>query len=413
MSPKYSPICWLATALVLFPSFSLIQRMGARLLTYLGVSLDNAYSASLLLLTVFVGFITLFLLRLPGLVECITPRLSDRHATALLLSAISMLLLLFLWLYPIATSGVFGGGSDRDEGLNIAVNALLNGDYPYYKVTYVPGIPHELGLDGNPISPMPGELLLSMPFVALFGNAAYQTFFWLGLTAFALQRLVKSQQVSVVLIFAMMCLLPNLLHESITGGDLLVNSLWVFIAFVGLLQAKSTSARIGFVILMGLALSSRLNFLLVTPFIAGLLYQQHGFKVATTNCAAIALVYVGVTAPFYLYDPAGFSPLHAYSKLGRFDPIIPYAGLLVPIVSGLMGLVFMIKLQGRQLGVWLIACAAVMAVPVVFGTLMQSWQESRLNFLDFSWYGISWVIFAYTGFYLEASRYLKGASISS
>ena len=89
---------------------------------------------------------------------------------AYFLVAITLLILIIIFIvaYPIANSGAFGVGSDRDEALNIATTDLLNGRYPYYQKTY----------HNNPITPMPGSLFLAVPFV-LAGNSAYQNFFWL------------------------------------------------------------------------------------------------------------------------------------------------------------------------------------------------------------------------------------------
>ena len=44
---------------------------------------------------------------------------------------------LFALLFPIAHSGVLGPGSDRDDALNVALQALLAGHYPYDVATYL------------------------------------------------------------------------------------------------------------------------------------------------------------------------------------------------------------------------------------------------------------------------------------
>ena len=68
------------------------------------------------------------------------------------LGAVSFLLLLiaFAMVYPVADSGVMGGGSDDDDALDMATRELLHGRYPYHPRTYL----------GNPPAQLPGASLL-------------------------------------------------------------------------------------------------------------------------------------------------------------------------------------------------------------------------------------------------------------
>lgn len=61
------------------------------------------------------------------------------------------------------------GASDGDDAIELAINELRAGHYPYYAKTFL----------GNPITPMPGALLLALPFY-LLGNATLQNLFWLA-----------------------------------------------------------------------------------------------------------------------------------------------------------------------------------------------------------------------------------------
>jgi hypothetical protein len=70
--------------------------------------------------------------------------------------------------YEVVQSGRFGGGSDSDDALVTGVYELAAGRYPYYVKTYL----------GNPISPLPGALILAAPFVAV-GCVALAHVFWL------------------------------------------------------------------------------------------------------------------------------------------------------------------------------------------------------------------------------------------
>ena len=60
----------------------------------------------------------------------------------------------FMVIFPIANVHIPGRGSDSADGLNLPVKEILNLRYPYNVRAYL----------GNPISELPGSILLSMPF---------------------------------------------------------------------------------------------------------------------------------------------------------------------------------------------------------------------------------------------------------
>ena len=64
------------------------------------------------------------------------------------------LCVLFAVAYPVATSGLFGGGTDRADALDVTDAALLAGRPVYDTLTYL----------GNPPTPLPGAVLLAAPF---------------------------------------------------------------------------------------------------------------------------------------------------------------------------------------------------------------------------------------------------------
>ncbi|MEN9849770.1 MAG: hypothetical protein RL368_2510 [Pseudomonadota bacterium] len=310
--------------------------------------------------------------------------------------SLSGLLLLFMWLYPLATAGSFGGGSDRDEALNIAVTELLNGHYPYYAKTYVAGLPHQLGLDGNPISPLPGELLFALPFVAGFGNGAYQTFFWLGAWFMLLGDYLQDWRKALWVWLSCLIFTPVCLNEIISGGDLLANSLWVIIFSYGVL-CSSSRLQIIFAILLGIGLASRPHFLLLLPLLFTGLWQQLGKHQAIRLGFWIVFSFLAVSLPFYLYDPQGFSPLHVYNKLARFNDLLPWASVLIPTLTGLCALWLCWLPRNANLSTLFLRMAIVQSLPIVGAVALHSWQQGRVNFMEFGWYGLSAGLFAVLG----------------
>ncbi|CAA0104798.1 Uncharacterised protein [BD1-7 clade bacterium] len=390
---------------LVIPSLSLLQRYGERFFNVLDIPSASTFTLFLMLLYIVIAIgIWHRLFSYLSVGGHLSAPVSSRSWWIIFVAAMLFIVCLFSVIYPLATAGVFGGGSDRDEALNIAVEALFSGNLPYREVTYVPGKPHELGLDGNPISPMPGALLLSAPFVAM-GNSAYQIFFWLPLLVFVLSRLHVPVKHAVLVTLASLILCPALLHESLTGGDLLVNMIWVFIPVVILARASSLSlpVLIMLAIFFGVALSSRLNFLLVTPLVACLINQRFGLSRAIVLSSVGVVSYVAVTLPFYLWDPEGFSPLHAYSKLGRFDGILPGAGIVIPLLAGTLSVAFTVFLRSKPVADHLVAMGVVLLVPVMAGTVLMGIQYHRIDFMEFAWYAISGAYFLLWGVY---SRYV-------
>lgn len=324
-------------------------------------------------------------------------RLTQKQAFWLAVGTIIVLVAAFIVVYPLATSGIVAGGSDRDEALNIATTELLAGRYPYYPRTVVPGLPHQLGLDGHLISPLPGSLLLAIPFV-LLGNGAYQNFLWIFLFFLTVRWHLKDGRAALLLVWTMLVLSPICLHEVVTGGDLLANSLWILIfalLMVKLVPNPHTNpvAKVALAILLGVGLSSRPNFVLLLPLVFSMLGQRAGWPRATKYMTLTCLVFAAVTLPFYLYDPQGFSPLHTYDKLAQFEGILPFAGTIIPLVGGVIAVALSLQRMDDSGIVLLRNCALVQAFPIVCIVILSSIATQRLNFVDFAWYGLTFLGF--------------------
>ncbi|MDM8569475.1 hypothetical protein QUF50_08225, partial [Thiotrichales bacterium HSG1] len=295
----------------------------------------------------------------------------------------------------------FAGGHDRDEALNIAVNELLSGRYPYYPVTYVPGLPHELGLDGNPLSPMPGELLFALPFTWA-GDGSWQTFYWLLVLAIMLVHQLKPG-VALIAFWSLLLCSPAVLNEVVSGGDLLPISIWLLVFTLALTNAVSSHHWL-WIILLGIGLSSRINFLLILPLITGELARLYGFRRGLQYGLWVAIVCVVTVLPFYLYDPSGFSPLHIESILMRFEPVLPNVKFILPIVSGVLALLLgslQIRYGSQRTLLW--GCALVLAIPVLAVVGFSSIQVGYPEF-SYAWYGIGAMIFAWAAAWMPSSN---------
>jgi hypothetical protein len=311
--------------------------------------------------------------------------LSERMAGWLAGATLLALVVIFAIVYPIANSGVVGGGTDRDEALNIAVQELLNGRYPYYPKTYLQA----------PISPLPGSVLLAMPFVVL-GNSAYQNIFWIAVFYLLVARYFADQRVALLLSWTALALSPLFWQEFVTGGDLLANSLFVcvFTILMGRIQLQpdaNTQQKIAIALLLGVGLASRPNYLLLLLPIGSLLWQARGWRVAAAYTALTLLIAAIITLPFYFYDPAGFSPLHTFRKVDQFSTLLPFAGMLILLLSGLTAVLLALRPLLARPAAFFRACALPQAVPIVAGLIFYAIAR-RLDY-TFPGYGFSFMWF--------------------
>ncbi len=313
----------------------------------------------------------------------LAPRLTERCLRWLTAATFALLLAILLIGYPLANSGRLGGGSDRDDALNIATTALLRGEYPYHAVTYL----------GNPISPLPGALVLAAPFVML-GSSAYQNFFWLIAFLLTMNVHLRDRRRALCLLWAILALSPVVLQEYVTGGDLLANSLYVFLFVLWLVRIVPRTDVSGWskavlAALLGIGLASRANFLLLVPLLLATLVERAGWRPALKSLAITGLTFALLTIPFYLHDPAGFSPLHTTDELGSYEIVLPFAGTLIPLAAGLLALVLAVRRGQRDL---LRASAIVLAFPVLCGVILGSIYARWPNFY-FAGFGLAFLFF--------------------
>ncbi len=158
---RYPIIAITAFVSMLLPSIILFNK-------YLGAKSILLYWAiALILLAVLIAF-------KDKLFELIA-HIPDKVVTVLLILFFVVIVVITVVIYPIANSGKYGYGSDSDDSINAATSALLQGRYPYYAKLYT----------GQPVSQFPGAIILALPWVAVFGHAAYQNVFGLSCSSWS------------------------------------------------------------------------------------------------------------------------------------------------------------------------------------------------------------------------------------
>jgi hypothetical protein len=167
------------------------------------------------------------------------------------------------------------------------------------------------------------------------------------------------------------------LQQFVVGSDYMVN-LWYVSAAVFLFVrtqeiASGRTSRAVAAIFLALALSSRPVYpLTFIPLIIAYLHQRIGLRRGLLATAVPLALAAAITVPFYLYDPAHFSPLHIQSKLDFLSPdrahdvllLLPMAALLVACCGFLVRLCLMrlYLIAGFASGVILLTPAVLSAL---------------------------------------------------
>ncbi len=375
----------LLAAFVLFPSFGIIQK-------YLALRWALLYAIAGLVVAV-VG------VQSRHVIQARIDSIDRRWVWPATVALFAALVAAFLVLYPlsnsgasswISPSGVIGGGSDRDEALNIGAAELLAWRYPYDARTHL----------GNPISQMPGSLFLALPFV-LLGNAALQNVFWLAVFFLIVRRLLTDNLSALLFLTGLLAACPMMLQDFVTGGDLVANSVMVLLAFLWLLKEADRHAIAGWRLpaaaaCAGVVLSSRASFWLLVPLLAGAVTRRAGARQASLCLLVAGAACAALTLPFYLHDPGGFSPLTAENKFMKFEIRAVASSTVLPLLGVAFSLCLAMRKGIGDLSTWLVSCGVVMLAPVVVLVALASLRTEMVNF-TFAVYGLPAMIFGALG----------------
>jgi hypothetical protein len=313
---------------------------------------------------------------------------SDRSGWILALLTLTALVLLFSVGHPLADSGRFGGGSDSDDALNLAARALFDGRYPYYVRTYL----------GAPATYLPGSLLLAVPFV-MVGNAAWQNLFWIVVLIAAVAATWRNLRSALLLVWTAVILCPRVLQLLITGGELLASGIYVPLAVVwcahGLRRHTPPAWWWATAAVLGVALSSRFNYLLIVPPVLAAVAGERGWRHAALYGVVVAAGFGAVTLPFWVHDPDAFwiacIEEQNFAAL-RLNAMLPHASMLLPAASGIAAIAISLPRFADPRTELLARCGAVQAVPVLAAVALCSVQYGQPVF-EFAGYGVHFLFF--------------------
>ncbi len=325
---------------------------------------------------------------------------SEWNANFLAIATLILLVTATVITYPLINTSTLGSGSDADDALVIAAGELVSGNYPYRLTTYL----------GNLISPMPGTVLLSIPFV-LFGAVHLQNIFWLVVFFLVFRHFEKSSVSALGLVWAMLAFSPTLLQNLLTGSDYASNSIYILAMMWIMIRTipdpeSAEWKRIVPAIILGIGLSSRSTFMLIMPLFLSVLVQTSNWKAAVRYLSISAISFIAVTLPFWIYDPAGFAPLTVQSeKLEFIAEVMPFAGILIPGSAGLLAIVLSFQNMKNDTPRFFVNCAFVQIYVLFLTSLFYS---IKLGYVDFflqqSGYGMFALFFGATAFWMYLNR---------
>jgi hypothetical protein len=288
-----------------------------------------------------------------------------------------------------------GKSSDRDEGLNMAVERIMHGETPYYPQNSVAG----------PLSLLPGSIVIAAPFVAL-GDSGYQNVFCMFAFCVLAAWHFRDRVVALSWLMLILFLSPAVAYEYISGGDLIANGIYVPLSLALAIHAwgKPESAKWQKIIaclFVGVCLTSRSNLPFLVPLYAAAIWRVAGFKSAIVASVMTSSVIILLTVPIYLHDPAGFTPLISRKKLALVDHAIPHMSWYLVALTAVVGTVVAVRLLRRSDDVLEAVFrygALVMIAPMIGLVLLHSVVSGHLEFgLMLDRFGLLFLFFAVLG----------------
>lgn len=272
------------------------------------------------------GFVASFLwaAAAAGAIAYAAPRIPRRVAVRLAVAGVVVSIALFVALYPRLDTKMAEHGSDRDDGPDIAVRAAAHLDYPFDKTTYL----------GNPITHLPGSLIVAAPFVGA-GGVALQNVAVLPLAAAVLIRRTKRAETIVVGCGVLACS-TFYWHEFITGGNSI--SEWFIVIAVGLWALQRPTWRR--IAALGFAFNFRTNAWCAGAGVTGAAIRGRGVARGVGVSLGLAAVQAVLIGPFLLGGMDRFGPLSGIGpKFDHLDALVAHGSTFVPALAFACGAV--------------------------------------------------------------------------
>lgn len=361
------------------------------------------------------GYVVLSVVGLYLLMKYVLPvygrLLNTSVSVGIMMAAILFLSVSMAFLFPLIQHsqgfniyGIKFGVSDSNDAYNVTWKALFAGHYPYYEKSFL----------GNPISPMPGSLLLALPFYVL-GSTVAQNIVWLAFFWIFLGKWYRDFRLASLLMLATLLFSPDIIYGLYQSSDYLTNSIYLLIPLIGILH--SLKHRLSYKwalicsVMFGIGLSSRANFFLLVPILFWGMIRYSDFRTALKFMSISLATFALITLPFVLYDPAHFSPFHTAGKLdmGGHFPFLPQ---LIFLTGVILSFALGITLRSSDIIEQVLGrCYLVQILTVLSGFVIASIQIGKPN-LEYPHFGVLAMLFGIVATGPKLFRHAFGKNIS-
>lgn len=217
---------------------------------------------------------------------------------------------------PTGLHDAMGVGSDRADALDVALTRLAGGQYPYTGTTYL----------GNPITPLPGALVLAAPFWLATGHAAGQNVVWLLVLLPVLNAGLRPRARPTLLWGLAVFGGLEVLREFLIGDDLVTSVIPAVAAVAWTLRVaahRSVLVPAAAAVVLGVTTCTRPHLALVVVIVVGAVGMVAGARRAVVVGGCAGLTWVALIVPFLLGGSDRFSPWHVAAKVTGDRAITP------------------------------------------------------------------------------------------
>jgi hypothetical protein len=254
---------------------------------------------------------------------------------------------------------------------------------------------------GNPVSPLPGSLVLALPFV-LLGSSAYQNWGWGALALWSVARCCGDGAALLALAATFGSLAFT--QEWLFGGDLITVAVASAGAVAGVVAAVDRPRLRSLAsVTLGIALLSRPNLVFVFVSLLAWALRTRSARTVLPMLALAGAVAGGLLAAFYLWDPLHFTPFHVVHKLdhGNHRNLAGAVTATMLLAAGTLGAARWYR--GPERVRLFLELALVQAVPLFMMVIAQSigaghvsfsFLKERYGVVPFVWGVAAWLFFS-------------------
>jgi hypothetical protein len=298
----------------------------------------------------------------------------------------------FAVLYPLSLRHTINIGSDREDALRKELTAVCNHQYPYDVRTFL----------GNAPTPLPGAMLLAAPFFAV-GHIAWQNILWLALFFYFAIRFFRFRATALCYLAVLLLFAPGNLNDFTSGGDYLTNFFYVAIAVAIFAQSLDHPlgprpyAFIPAAIFLGIALSSRVIYVVILIPLLALALERHSRARVAAAFAIVLTAAAAITLPVFAPAPFGrlLQQLNQSSLKLRYIPHWLHPQWSLPALAILTGCIaFFIRMNLPRLFLIFSASCFVMLAPFVATFSLHS-DKLRYAFFYLSVSSLSFTLWAF------------------